>query len=204
MVIYLVSLIKNEILPVIFDSYSHPDYDVRHMSKMLPQMVKLQSLIDRGEVLSGTVAVAKLDRLAALLAGQQGEVFAELRFGRDAQGIQNITGVITATLQLLCQRCLQPMVCQLELTPTLAVIKQGADSQHLPDQYEPLVIDSAELSLVTLVEDELLLALPIVVMHPADECPVTVTVADKQPVVVEKISPFAGLAQLKGKLDSTQ
>jgi uncharacterized protein len=54
-----------------------------------------------------------------------------------------------------------------------------------------------------LIEDELLLALPIVAMHPETECASRMT-ADKVTDGADKPQPFAALAQLKGKLNSTR
>jgi uncharacterized protein len=86
---------------------------------------------------------------------------------------------------------------------SLALVATEAQADSLPDGYEPLVLDSPMLSLIALVEDELILALPIVALHPDSECSVKTTGSGDAAVPADKPHPFAALAQLKGKLDST-
>jgi uncharacterized protein len=70
--------------------------------------------------------------------------------------------------------------------------------------YEPLVAqEDTPLALVTMVEDELILALPIVPMHPENLCPTVLapgTVADSD--LDTKEHPFAVLSNLKRRLKS--
>ena len=71
--------------------------------------------------------------------------------------------------------------------------------QSLDEKYEPLPSDSDELSLIQLLEDELLLAMPFSPLHPKAEC------AGKQEL--DKINaearpgPFAALATLASEAD---
>ena len=191
-------------MSVIFDSYGIADYHTRHMSGQLPETIKPQSLVDTGGHVSGITTLAKMERLAALLADSAGTVETRLDFGKDRQGIRFVRGSIKTELLLTCQRCLETMRYPVDLKLTLALIATDEQADSLPEGYEPLVLDSQMLSLIALVEDELILALPIVPMHPDSECSLRIAAASDidTEVSAEKPHPFAALAQLKGKLDS--
>ena len=68
-----------------------------------------------------------------------------------------------------------------------------------PDAPEDVLVISSEFKLLDLIEDEVLMALPVVARH--DTCPVEVrlTVADPgfEAAAAEKRNPFAVLAELK-------
>jgi len=170
------------------------------MSDQLPDTIKPQSLVDTGGRLNGFISLDKMARLSAQLASNDGFVEAQLSFGKDVQGIRLVRGTIKTELQLTCQRCLEVVSYPLDLKLSLALIASAEQAEDLPEEYEPLVLDSPALSLTTLIEDELLLALPIVAMHPETTCSINKEVAAENETV-EKPHPFATLAQLKGKLD---
>lgn len=174
------------------------------MSDQLPDTIKPQSLIDTGGHLSGYTVLADMERLSAMLASNDGVVETRLDFGKDHQGIRFIKGRLKAELLLTCQRCLETVPYPVDLALSLALVGSEDQAAGLPEQYDPLVLDSQSLSLTTLIEDELILALPIVAMHPESECTNRVPTDEDDGHVADKPNPFAALAQLKGKLNSTQ
>ena len=197
---------KSGILSVIFDSYVFADYYTRDMLDPLPETIKPQSLVDTGGHVSGIVALSKMKRLTASLASDTETVEAQLDFGRDAQGIRFVRGSIKGKLPLTCQRCMETVYYPVEHAVSLGMIIREEQVDKLPDVYDPLLIDSPTLSLTALIEDELLLALPIVALHADDDCSVSITASDfsETEAAPEKPHPFAALAELKGKLDSTR
>lgn len=101
-------------------------------------------------------------------------------------------------LSLVCQRCLQPMTVRLDVRPLIRFV-HGADlAQQLDEQGEEDVLDSSvALDLRELVEDELILALPLVPRH--DVCPQPLAQADlgaDADGTDSKAHPFAVLASL--------
>ena len=91
----------------------------------------------------------------------------------------------------------------IDSTVQLAIIESQEEAELLPSEYEPLVIGHEPLYLQDLIEDELLLALPIVPMHPKDQCPAgeqeyQADEPDEQEEAA-KDNPFAALADLKLK-----
>lgn len=167
------------------------------MSNQLPKTVDPFRLAGTGAVLQGGMPLAAMVRLAPRLAATDGMVEVKLTFGVDADNTRYIKGSYTATLQLVCQRCMEAMVFPLSQTVRLGMVVGGAGNEDLlPAHYEPLIIEADSLNLMEMVEDEILLALPIVPMHAEDACAVSLeTLCDGPPVAApETHRPFAKLA----------
>ncbi len=172
------------------------------MSEQLPDTIKPQSLVDTGGQINGFILLNKMKRLVAQLASDDGQAEVNVSFGRDLQGIRYIKGSIKTELLLICQRCLESVAIPIDLALNLGLIINTDQAEELPEEYEPLLIEGQSLSLTQVIEDELILALPIVAMHPESACSMKITDATKIQADVEKPHPFAALAALKNKTDS--
>jgi uncharacterized protein len=102
-------------------------------------------------------------------------------------------------VQLCCQRCLQPMAVVLEVHPTLLFVPGEDEAARLDDESEEdVLVLSKTLDLRELVEDELILALPLVPRHDACPQPLRAPVDDAARAEVEPAAhPFAVLAPLR-------
>lgn len=105
-----------------------------------------------------------------------------------------------ATLPLECQRCLTPADTLLEVDREFRFVPDEATAEaEDEDSEEDLLVLSRAFDLRELIEDELLLALPLVPMHEA--CPTAPTVQaqseDFEAVQAERPHPFAALAALR-------
>lgn len=164
------------------------------MSAALPELIEPMRLAAKGARLRGDIELSKMTRLAPHLQTQAGAVCVDISFSKNNKGVQRINGELKAQLKVLCQRCLEPMeipVCaelKLELTDTLAA------EPRIQDNYEPLLVTAESLSLVELVEDELLLALPFSPMHPEGECATAMT---QYYSICTRENPFTLLSSLK-------
>ena len=96
---------------------------------------------------------------------------------------------VQATLPLVCQRCFSPLPLSLDLHFDYALCHEPPEAL-LEDEQVDWLEESDDTSIAALVEDELLMALPIAVMH--DEPCVSL-----QQSAGEKPNPFAALKQLK-------
>lgn len=71
----------------------------------------------------------------------------------------------------------------------------------LPESYEPLLLEESTVSLLEMIEDELILLLPLVAKHNTSECHVEQDFAASPALVhdepTEDQNPFAALEQLK-------
>ena len=166
------------------------------MLEQLPETVKPFSLADSRQALDGDFPLARMPRLTEQLDDNGGSVAVALQFGLDSQRIPFVQGRIKADLTMTCQRCMEPVRVPVNIDVSLALLRSAAGMNELPAQYEPLVVDTARMSLLTMVEDELLLALPVVAMHDTVDCHAGErdTTDDGQD---QESNPFAVLAGLK-------
>ncbi len=166
------------------------------MSQSLPTFIEPLRFAETRRELSGTLGLDRMDRLAESLYDGEGEVVLSLSFDRDRQGIPYAEAVIEARLRLTCQRCLGPWETRVLREVRLAFTRHEADVQRLAEYgYEPVVMARQQLLLREMVEDELLLALPMIPRHPVECRP-------KPPEAEEagtprRSNPFAILARLK-------
>jgi uncharacterized protein len=101
------------------------------------------------------------------------------------------------SLNLQCQRCLQPMAVPLDVSRSFCFVHGETTAAELDAETEDDVLAlTRALDLRELVEDELLLSLPLVPRH--DSCAPPVPMAGSEPEPAEeRPNPFAALAALK-------
>lgn len=73
-------------------------------------------------------------------------------------------------MTLSCQRCLQPLQYTIDDELRLGVIVSNSQAKILPPDYDPLLVVAEQQRLAALVEDELIVRLPIAVMHNTNKC----------------------------------
>lgn len=166
----------------------------------LPDKIDPWRLTAEGGRLEGVLALASLPRLAAELEHTEGEVSVALATGVDSQGLRYIIGRLQTGIALICQRCLGPLQWPLDIAVSLALVRNEMMADRLPEQYEPLVVADGLIRVADLVEDELLLALPLIPQHDQiQQCETHVGQASSasEPVPdAKKRQPFAVLASL--------
>ena len=140
------------------------------MDKALPLTVNPQLLARQAESLVGTLPLADLPRLKTALVSCDGGVAVLLNFMQNERGHVCITGTLSARLQLPCDRCAKSMTCDVQTSLNLMPVITDAQADKLPSPFEPVFLKDKVLSISALVEEELLLALPMVVTHPDGEC----------------------------------
>jgi uncharacterized protein len=169
------------------------------MATGLPLRLDVPRLADQRVELVGRVPLARLERLATALAAPGGEAEVVLRFSRDAIGRALVEGRVQAELPLTCQRCLGRVDLPVTAGIQLVAVSDERAAAALPVEYEPLLLEGREADTAALVEDELLLAVPIVPMHP-DPASCGPLAGRREPPAGpqdERRNPFAALAGLK-------
>ncbi len=165
----------------------------------IPPHVDPRKLADRAATLEGALQLSQLKRLTDPLEDDQGVVRASFAFRRDEQRTVVIHSQLDVEVKMICQRCLEPVVLPIHSECDYAVVNEGASSLHLPKGYDVLEVGEDPLDLLALVEDELLLALPIVPLHDPEICQPPVGPDEPEPSEdeVTRSNPFSVLAQLK-------
>lgn len=140
----------------------------------MPEQVVINSieLARNGESLSGRIAVEKLSRLQDLLSSNDGMLAYSLTGKQGENGRLFLLCVIKGVLHIRCQRCLDvldypvSLVSELELAEGEPSLTALVNEEELADA----IPADAELDVLALVEDEVLLGLPIAPMHVPDDC----------------------------------
>lgn len=103
-----------------------------------------------------------------------------------------------ATVNLECQRCLQPVAEPLAVRRSFRFARDEATAAQIDaDSEDDVLVLTRALDLHELVEDELILALPLVPRHAACPLPLAVPAAEVVEPSAERPHPFAALAALK-------
>lgn len=146
----------------------------------------------------GRVSLARLPRLASLLDAAEGDAVFSLDFDRDSFGVAYVEVRVDAQLPLVCQRSLERFLLPVRIDQRMGLIRDEAEESALPPGYEPLLVDaSGDLSPLDLVEDELILAVPVVPVAPGTDAVEREWGEDAGEA--ERPNPFAALAALKKK-----
>jgi uncharacterized protein len=115
--------------------------------------------------------VAAFPRLAHEFT--QGTLFCRVVGRVDQRGSLSLQLTVNGDVQLTCQRCLGSMPYKVDVERTLYLARNEAEMERLDALPDSDAIQAGEiLSLVDLVEDEVLLSLPLATMHAEGECPV--------------------------------
>ncbi|PJK07622.1 hypothetical protein CO610_08185 [Lysobacteraceae bacterium NML95-0200] len=158
--------------------------------------VDVWRMVSARRVFEGELPLAAMPRLCEALLDAEGIARYRMEFGRDALGVAYVALQVEAELPLQCQRSLQRFLLPITLRENLGLIREEADEAALPPGYEPLLLPAdARIVPAELVEDELILALPVVAVAPGSEA-----VAHDWPVSAPEAAashPFAALAALK-------
>jgi uncharacterized protein len=102
----------------------------------------------------------------------------------------------TAALVMQCQRCLGPVDVALDVKRSFRFVHgEDAAAQIDASSEEDVLAMTRALDLRELIEDELVLAMPLVPLH--DVCPIPLPIPVSANEVVERDNPFAALATLK-------
>ncbi|MBV2209470.1 MAG: DUF177 domain-containing protein [Thermomonas sp.] len=162
----------------------------------VPDVVDAWRMVAARREFEGRIPLAAMTRLSDGLLDCEGEARYELVFGTDALKLPFAELRIEAELPLECQRSLRRFLLPVRLVQRLGLIRDEADEAALPPDYEPLLVAAdGMLRPSDLVEDELILALPVVPMSPDAD----VVERDFVPTAEEtaRANPFAALAGWK-------
>ncbi|WP_461537142.1 YceD family protein [Spongorhabdus nitratireducens] len=171
----------------------------------IPHTVEPRKLARQDVRFDGEVAVTVLKRLQQSLVDSDGAIRVQLHFFRDLEGRTCIEGTLGGELAMECQRCLEPAKVNVESEISLAVVWNDDQAKALPSHLEPLVVTEDSTSLWDLIEDEVILALPLIPGHDDDACRAGLiyttdpegNLYPEEEVSDKKQNPFSVLAGLK-------
>ena len=140
------------------------------LNGQIPHTVEPRKLARQDVRFDGEVTVTVMKRLQRSLVDSVGVIRVQLHFFRDLEGRTCIGGTLTAELAMECQRCLEPAKVNVASEVNLAVVWNDEQAKALPSHLEPLIVAEDSTSLWDLIEDEVILALPLIPGHDDDAC----------------------------------
>ena len=178
-----------------FDTIYTERYDARLMSGRIPAHIDPFRYADLGNGLSGSIPIAALSRLSQICSKADGSLELEMSFSKGGSGLAIMQGNISGNLILVCQRCLEPMRHNVDLESRVYFSRPGRRHNGIDDA--DIIVVDGELDLHALIEDEVLLSLPMITLHVAEECPATALMTEKDEAKLQKQNPFAALKNIK-------
>lgn len=163
----------------------------------VPELLDVWRMVAARRRFDGCYPLAQMQRLRGSLVDAEGECSFVLEFDRDdLLGVAFVELSVDVGLPLQCQRSLQRFVLPVRVTQRLGLIRDEAEEAALPPDYEPLLVpEDGMLRPVDLVEDELVLAVPVVAVAPGSEAVESEWAPSREEL--NQVSPFAALAALK-------
>lgn len=167
------------------------------MSANVPELLDAWRMVAARRCFDGQVPLSEFTRLQGLVADTEGQCSYALEFGRDdILQVAYVELTIETALPLICQRSMQRFLLPVSMKQRLGLIRDEDEESALPPDYEALLVpEDGNLHPLEMVEDELVLAVPVVALAPGSEA-----VERDWPATEEeqrKANPFAALAALK-------
>ena len=167
------------------------------MSANVPELLDAWRMVAARRRFEGRVPLSALGRLQGLVADAEGECSYALEFGRDeVLRVAYVELTIDTALPLICQRSMQRFLLAVNMVQRLGLVRDEEEEQALPPDYEALLVpEDGSLRPLDLVEDELVMAVPVVPVAPGSEAVERDFSATSEEL--GKANPFAALAALK-------
>lgn len=130
-------------------------------------MRKLREWAGRRHVMEASFEVGARPRLAEVCAGagRAGIIDARWTFHPGLEGFPQVQLWARGSLQLECRRCLAPVAWPIEVDCRLTVVGSEDEIREVASPYDTVVAGPAGLALGTILEDEILISLPMAPTH---------------------------------------
>ena len=178
---------------------------------------RLDELARKGAGLAFSLPVADFARLSACTcstdmgqtgSGQEtvdtGELAANVQFDVGPDGFPRVGLSVTGCLSLQCQRCLEPVTWPVRIETRLSILDSDEQKELIANPFDSVLISADGLDLATVIEDEILAALPMVPVHTDEpKCRAAGGEDSNSEIDAELMQrPFADLASLVGSRKS--
>jgi uncharacterized protein len=130
----------------------------------------VETFAAREAVLSGKIKLSDLGRLSELIQAHEDVVTVRLSFEERDAAWHGLQLEYEATVRMVCQRCLEPFDIHLDDRVEFGVVATESLERILPTGIEPLVLDAERFRPIDLIEDELIVSLPLVPRHGETAC----------------------------------
>lgn len=132
----------------------------------IPAEICASQALARGAVYAGALDASGLERLRELAPRN---LTAEMTLRVDSARRNWVEARISGDLTLECRVCLEPFAWKLNLVSRLALARNEEEEERLMADCEPVLVLDDRLMLHQIIEDEVLLTLPMMPKCPACE-----------------------------------
>jgi len=163
------------------------------LDQQLPNLINPLRLAEKNAILKGTLLLSTMLRLKEFLADPKGEVVVSMKFSRDEDQNIFIDLQVNTELILTCQRCMNSLNYPISINVLLSPMMDETKISRLQN-YEPLIMQGELVAVQDIVEDEILLNLPLIAKHSQNSCSVVLSTSQENTTE----NPFkAALSKLK-------
>lgn len=169
--------------------------------KLIPRRLDPRKMAHQHAFFRGSIPADALPRLQKAVASVD-RVAAEVEFSLGDDREKLLRGTLDATVDVICQRCLEPFSQQIHSDFSIAAVWSEEEAKALASAYDPWIVGEGEGDLYEILEEELLLSLPVVTFHQGD-CIDAALLSSGESAAEEAEStpnPFQVLQQLKGNI----
>ncbi len=170
------------------------------MRDKLRKNYQVQKEVTRNGCFEGEISLSETERLGELLHGGESDqkgrkITVSFEFSRNEYGIPMIVGRLETSLELECQRCLKALELPLKLDYKLMI--DASDEIVSNSDMDTIYSNDGFIDIIELVEDELLLAIPLVATHNDTTCNEDWKAGPAKSEATARENPFAVLQELK-------
>jgi uncharacterized protein len=176
----------------------------------LPILINHRRLASDNARLEGSIPLSRFTRFIEMLVDDSGEVAAKVDFRKGHKRKTLVVGAVEATVKVVCQNCMTPANVDISATVRLLIVGSDDELAALAENDDGMVCVEEQVLLVDLLEDELILAMPMVGRHADGLCtpgpallaaqmaPVKTAGAEAEKAIINKdtYKAFAGLGAL--------
>ena len=165
------------------------------MQEKLRRHYQIQKEVTRCGEFQGEIRVSELTRLSEFLLLDSAEIALEFNFSQSEYDIPVVEGRARSCLTVECQRCLKAMEIPVEMDFKLLV--NASDDLIAESTLDSVYCEDGKVDIFEVVEDELILGLPLVTMHDDMTCNEFWPDQEEDSGQAAKDNPFSVLAKLK-------
>lgn len=145
-------------------SNARSDNSQKSPERPVPRWIEPRKFATKAVTLTGTVSTDALTRLDAVVESID-HVHADLTFDLTEDHRPILKGTLVTRMQQLCQRCLEPVDININTTFQLMMVMNEEQAEQMPKTFEPWFVTDEEADLYSILEEELLLNLPLIANH---------------------------------------
>ena len=174
----------------------------RRMTNDLPLRIDPALFARQGRQIEGDLAIQDMPRIVDLTPNPETKLHVTMSFSTSSLQFPLVKGTIRGQVVQTCQRCLGDVVVEIDQPFELLLVSPDSVELAAQEGHELFEFAGQFISTIELIEDETILALPIVPKHESiDQCdPVAkkwIAEKEHEPAEIKRENPFSALKNLK-------